>query len=306
MSDVRARELGARVNAQSSDTAVSTNGEGLDRNRAPSYDGVFDSIVEELDASSSPRLDLGIAIPMYRERDRISATVAALAASPLADSGVGIWFVDDGSTDDTVRVLHDSLARCGLSNAQVLALGSNRGKGAAVRTGVLEAAKHCRYVGFLDADLSLDPADVVAAFVQMRVHDVDAVIGDRVVDLRHQPPLRRVSSVVFRSVANALVETSVRDSQCAMKLFRREVAQTVFSAMTTDGFAFDVELLARLRATGARVREVPIRWEHQRGSQVNALSDGLAMLRDVYRIRRVLREQPTLRGASMPVARSSV
>jgi hypothetical protein len=155
---------------------------------------------------------------------------------------------------------------------------------------MLAAASQARYVGFLDADLSLDPSDVAAAFTRMLHMDCDVLVGDRVVQIEHQPRFRRVASLVFRSIATHLAPTGVRDSQCAMKLFRSSIARPLFESMQTDGFAFDVELLVRARLLKLHVAETPVEWQPQPGSRVNPITDSIRMLREVRAVRhRLLR-----------------
>jgi dolichyl-phosphate beta-glucosyltransferase len=247
----------------------------------------FDSIAAEL-AKRSITLDLCLVVPMYNEAKRIAASIKTLAASALSSDRVGFVFVDDGSTDNTVSAARAAIAEFGLAQAQVLVLKANLGKGGAVRAGMLTATASAHYVGYLDADLSLDPSDVAAAFTRMRASDAEVLVGDRIVDATHQPKLRRLASLTFRSLAAMVAPTGVRDTQCAMKLFRANVARNVFEPLQTNGFGFDVEVLVRARAIGARVDELPIAWTHTEGSSVNAAAESYRMMRDVLKVRRAL------------------
>jgi dolichyl-phosphate beta-glucosyltransferase len=240
-------------------------------------------IWEPADLFGNPIPELTIVIPMHREATRIEATVAALAGSPLHRPGVAFVFVDDGSDDATATVAFRAMERHRLGFGRVLVLPRNVGKGAAIAAGMADARGE--YLAFLDADLSLDPADVSRAFARLQVTDADAIVGVRIVDERHQPRLRRIASLVFRTMASSIVATGVTDPQCAMKIFRGDVAKDLFGSLATAGYAFDVELLARARRDGVRVLELPIAWEHQEGSKVRPVADGLAMLRELLSIR---------------------
>jgi dolichyl-phosphate beta-glucosyltransferase len=253
--------------------------------RLPSAE--FDSIAIEL-AKGAFALDLCIVVPMYNEANRIANSIKALACSALSGERVGFVFVDDGSTDNTVSVARSAIEEFALAQAQVLKLKANVGKGGAVRAGMLAAAASAHFVGYLDADLSLDPSDVAAAFTRMRASDCDVLVGDRIVDFSHQPKLRRFASLTFRSLASVAAPTGVRDTQCAMKLFRADVARNVFEPLQTNGFGFDVEVLVRSRAIGARIDELPIAWTHSEGSSVNAATESYRMMRDVLKVRRAL------------------
>jgi glycosyltransferase involved in cell wall biosynthesis len=247
----------------------------------------FEDIVAAL-AIESITYDLAIVIPMYREASRIRRSIRHLASSALCGERVAFLFVDDGSPDTTIATAKAAIQEFGLLNATVLPLPQNVGKGGAVKAGMLAAVRDARYVGFLDADLSLDPSDVAAAFTRMVTMDCDVLIGDRVVQFEHQPKFRRLASVTFRAIASRIAPTGVRDSQCAMKLFRSSVARPLFESMQTDGFAFDVELLVRARLLKLDVSELPIEWQPQPGSSVNPVSDSIRMLREVRAVRRRL------------------
>lgn len=230
--------------------------------------------------------DLTLVIPMFRESKRIEATVATLAASALNRSNIEFLFVDDGSDDQTSEVASAAIEACRLGNARVLPLPSNRGKGGAIQAGVSAASG--AHIGFLDADLSLDPAEVARAFSRLQAMKCDGVVGDRKVDPKQQPALRKLASEVFRVLTASLVRTGVRDTQCAMKLFRGPVAHKLFSEMETQGFAFDVELLGRARLAGYRIEQVDVAWTHQEGSSLNPLVESVRMFRSVLAIRRTL------------------
>jgi dolichyl-phosphate beta-glucosyltransferase len=232
-------------------------------------------------------LDLTIVIPMYRESERIAQTIATLAASPLNRPGVAFLFVDDGSGDNTAEVATAAIAAETLRSATVKSLPLNVGKGGAVRAGMSMAKG--RYLGYLDADLSLDPADVSRALARIETTGADMVIGERVVDMQRQPKLRRVASGMFRKLASGVSGLDLVDPQCAMKIFRADAAVSLFGALTTDGFAFDVELLARAAKQNYRVEAMKIRWQHQPGSKVNPVTDSVRMYRELLRIRRTLR-----------------
>jgi dolichyl-phosphate beta-glucosyltransferase len=231
--------------------------------------------------------DLTIVIPMFRESARIAKSVALLAASPLNRDGVRFLFVDDGSRDSTPTTTFAAIEHFGLHDATVLCLHENVGKGGALRAG-FKAARG-RYLAFLDADLSLDPAEVSRAFARMQLSDVDVLVGERIVDEREQPKFRRFASRVFRTLAASIVDTGVVDPQCAMKIFRVSAAKELFTRLDTDGYAFDVEILGRARQRGLRVEQLPIAWHHQDGSKVDPLRDGLRMLGELVRIRATLR-----------------
>lgn len=242
-------------------------------------------------APARTRPVLTLVVPMFREVARIESTVCSLAGSPLADGSVTFLFVDDGSPDATADVAEAAIAACGLADAHVLRLPRNVGKGGAVRAGVLAA--DTEVVGFVDADLSLDPSVVHDALARLRRTGVDGVVGHRVVDRAEQPMLRLVASKLFRWFTAIVAPTGVHDTQCAMKLFRTGAARALFERLTTEGFAFDVEVLLRARTAGMVVDEVPVPWTHQDGSSVDPLVEAVRMGRAVLGLRAAVRRTPT-------------
>ncbi len=226
-----------------------------------------------------------LVVPMFREADRIARSLVALNEAGL--DGIALVLVDDGSSDNTVAVATACIAELGLRDASVLALPANLGKGGAVRAGILEATTP--YVGFVDADLSLDPLEIRRALNRLHLTRGDIVVGERVIDPETQPRLRRLASLAFRRLTDTLAPTGVRDPQCALKVFRRDVAFALFDALDTDGYSFDVEVLLRARSAGYTIDEMAVRWTHQPGSKVHPVRDSLRMMGEVRRIGRNLR-----------------
>ena len=285
MSDAR-NQISAR--GEPDRTAPANLGESAAGSASPDTGDAFSQLRRDFERGATLRT-LTVVVPMYREEKRIERTIATLAGSGLHRHDIGFCFVDDGSPDDTIARTYGAIARFGLRNAEVLRLDRNCGKGGAVRAGILHVAVGSQLVGFLDADLSLDPSEVITGIARLELTGADALVGERIVQTAKQPKIRRLGSLLFRRLASSLVPTGVRDSQCAMKLFRSEVAVPLFVAMETTGFAFDVELMARLKRGRYVVTETPVLWEHQAGSQINAGTDAVRMIREVLAIRRMLR-----------------
>ena len=238
---------------------------------------------------------------MYREAPRVAGTIRTLAASALNHPATEIILVDDGSDDDTVPIARAVLAATSLA-ASILRLERNLGKGGAVRAGVLASAG--RVVGFSDADLSAGVTEIAKCFAVVESGRAEVVFSSRaaagsVLPVR-QPKLRELSGKVFNLALRLLGLTRFRDTQCGLKVFTREAAFRLFEHLSITGFAFDVELLLVAERLGLRVEEVPVEWRHVEESRVRALRDGLAMLRDVVRLRLALRARhPVLSPSDM-------
>jgi len=236
-------------------------------------------------AESEP-LRLSVVVPAFNEERRIGPTLeriaAYLARQPYAAE---IIVVDDGSTDLTVPRAEASLREG--PPFRILSRAVNRGKGAAVRDGVMAAAGG--FILFTDADLST-PIEELEKFWPEIEAGADAVIGSRALpgsDVQvHQAAVRETMGKTFNLLVRFLVMRGYPDTQCGFKLFRTAAAKDVFSRLRTEGFSFDVEVLWLCRKLGYRVRQVPVCWRNSPESRVRLVRGSLAMLRDLWRIRR--------------------
>jgi dolichyl-phosphate beta-glucosyltransferase len=222
---------------------------------------------------------LSVVLPCYNEADRLPGTLQTLLAELSAVPGeVEVLVVDDGSTDATVAVAEDVAAVDG--RVRVLSYGPNRGKGFAVRTGML-AAQGERVV-FTDADGSYGPSDlsrIVAALDQAPV-----AIGTRAAGASG-PVARRAASRVFNLAIRGALGLPFGDTQSGLKGFRRAAARQLFGQARVDGFAFDVEVLWLARRHGLGVAEVDVQAMERQGSKVQLVADALAMLGQVWTVR---------------------
>lgn len=240
---------------------------------------------------TSARVRRSLVIPMYRERSRITATLTLLAGSELDAEHTQLLLVDDGSDDDTVSVAVAESARLGLG-CEVLRV-AHRGKGSAVAAGMLAASGDA--VAFTDADLSTGVTDIVACLAAVESDEADVVVGTRAHALsqitKPGSAARKMSGWGYNTVLRGLGLTSLRDTQCGLKGFTRDAAEALFSDLSTPGFAFDIEILARAERLGLRLHELPVTWSHVEASRVRIARDAPRMLLDAVRIRRVLRDQ---------------
>ncbi|MET0410729.1 MAG: dolichyl-phosphate beta-glucosyltransferase [Polyangiaceae bacterium] len=233
--------------------------------------------------------EVSIVIPAYNEARRIVPTLASRIEYFDARSlPYEIIVVDDGSRDSTAAVVRE-VARWHAS-LRLIRLPSNLGKGAAVRTGVRNAAGQ---LVLLD---DADGATPIAEFSRLREAvdaGADVAIGSRAFPGEQSKIERRllrfVTGRVFAFVVNRWVVPGIADTQCGFKLFKGAVARRIFALQQLDGFAFDVEALHLAQVFGHTVAEVPIHWADVPGSKVSVATDSLRMLWDVLRTPLVVR-----------------
>lgn len=230
------------------------------------------------------RPDLSIVLPAFNEGARLPVSVPVLLEHLAERSGrTEVILVDDGSTDDTVRVAEKLLAP--LAQSGVLRLGRHAGKGAAVRAGVARATGH--QVAFMDADMAADLGSLDPLLAAL--DDVHVAVGSRGAPgavTSGVTPSSDAAHRAFNQLARQVTGMSIMDFQCGFKAFRGPVAKLLFHFLREPGYAFDVELLATADRLGYDLREVPVRWEAVRGSHVRIVVDSLIMAVQVTRISR--------------------
>lgn len=231
------------------------------------------------------RVDLEIIIPAYNEQDRIVRTLKRIAEYYAEQPYT--WrcsVVSDGSTDSTPQIVREFVATH--SDFRIHHYEKNRGKGYAVRMGMLESV--AARVLFCDADLAT-PQEETALLMKALDNGADVAIGSRPLkesnlEIR-QPWYREWLGRMFNKAVQLLATKGIDDTQCGFKMFTDKAALEIFKRCKLDGFSFDFEALMIARDLGMRIDEVPIRWSHQEGSKVVLMRDGPRMLRDLVKLR---------------------
>jgi len=225
---------------------------------------------------------LSVVVPAYGEAATVGATLGRIRAEvgdELGPADLELVVVDDGSPDTTAAAAEAAGAD------QVLVLERNRGKGAAVRAGVLAARG--RTVAFTDADLAYPPRQLLRALDEVET-GWDMVVGSRrhveTTTLVRAQRLREVGGRVINLLSQTVLLGQYRDTQCGLKAFRSDVARLLFSRGRIDGFAFDVELFHLAERYRLSLTEVAVEVENSERSSVRAARDGLRVVRDLFRI----------------------
>ena len=227
---------------------------------------------------------------MYNEGAIIGATLKTVSEYMRKSfEDYEVLFCDDGSTDGCRAAVE------AFGDGRIKAVGydKNRGKGAAVRHGMLSATGDI--IIFTDCDLAYG-LDVVkrAAQIFEDEPDTDIVIGSRNLTndgYEGYTLIRRLASKAYIKCVALAAGFGLTDSQCGFKCFRRDTAREIFSRCEVDGFAFDLEALIIAENIGARIREMPVKVVNHRESKVHVLGDSVKMLSDVRRMRKKIKKK---------------
>jgi glycosyltransferase involved in cell wall biosynthesis len=235
-------------------------------------------------------LTLSLILPAYNEALRLPRYLDSVRRHLDANhpGRAEVIVVDDGSDDGLDRALEAQAAVW--PALRLLRHETNRGKGAAVRTGMLAAVGEL--VLFADAD-GATPIEEEARLAEAIRRGADLAVGSRLVEggaaRRRRRRVRELAGRLFAAVARRAVGVAVRDTQCGFKMFRREAARRIFSELRETGYLFDLEVLALARRFGYETAEVPVDWTEIPGGHFHLVGSLPRVLVDLWRLRRRLR-----------------
>ena len=237
-----------------------------------------------------PFVDLSIVVPAYNEEHRLPPTLAKLHAfletQPLRYE---IVVVDDGSKDNTCGIVEQTMAT--IPGLRLVRQPRNRGKGAAVRRGMLEARGQIRVM--CDADGSMPAEELPKLLAPIVACKAEIAIGSRYAEGAKTDKKQPFYRVLWSRLCNRVIQKSlvpgVRDTQCGFKAFTAESARDLFRDGRVDGWAFDLEILALARRRGFSIAEVGVEWMDDGRSRVNPLKDMWKVIREAITIRKNLK-----------------
>jgi glycosyltransferase involved in cell wall biosynthesis len=230
---------------------------------------------------------LSIVIPAYNEENRIGTTLKGTfdyLDRQAYDAEVIV--VDDGSKDRTTQRVLEFQERA-QGRLRLVENPGNRGKGYAVRNGMLEAAGEI--ILFYDADLATPTSEIAKVIEPIAEDRYDVVFGSRALKYEligtHQSFLRELRGRGGNLFLRAMLGLSFKDTQCGFKAFRKAAARTIFPLQRVEGFGFDPEILFIAQKQGWRLLEMPVRWNHVEGSSVTLFGTTIKVLVEVSAIR---------------------
>lgn len=237
--------------------------------------------------------DVSIVVPAFEEEDRLGSSLAKIASYLMeSETSAEIIVVDDGSADKTAEVAESVLRNTPVIASKVIRYEQNRGKGFAVRTGLLAAAGEIAL--FSDADLSTPIEEMPKLIDPILAGDFDVTFGSRALDRSligtHQPWRREQGGKVMNLIIRTMSGLPFADTQCGFKAFRMSKFRPLLDVMTIDRFGFDIEFLFVANYHKLRLKEIPVRWNNVEGSKVNVIRDTRRMFTELGQIRRNARK----------------
>jgi glycosyltransferase involved in cell wall biosynthesis len=235
---------------------------------------------------------LSIVVPAFNEAARLEPSLQRIVEylREMRDPSE-LLVVDDGSRDDTTAIAEKVARDSAPVPTRVIRYAENRGKGYAVRLGLLEA--QANVVLFSDADLSTPITETPKLIDPIRNGECDLSFGSRALDRRligvHQSWRREQGGRVFNLIVRLATGLPFWDTQCGFKAFRMSVCRPLIEAAQIDRFGFDVELIYLAHLAQLRLSEIPVRWDHTAGGPLDASGnysrDSMRMINEVRRIR---------------------
>lgn len=230
-------------------------------------------------------MQLSIIIPAYNEELRLPSTLDSInqyISSTFKEEQVEVIVVSDGSTDGTERIVREA----GMSSLRLLSYKRNRGKGFALRYGVLESKGALVLINDADGSTPIKEFDRLKSFIDDKTQ---VVIGSRAMTSAETKVktvwYRKFIGRTFAAIVNFLIVPGISDTQCGFKLFTRKAADELFGRQRSERFSFDVELLFLANRLGFKSKEVSVNWTNTPGSKVNLVKDSISMLIDIFRFR---------------------
>jgi dolichyl-phosphate beta-glucosyltransferase len=228
-------------------------------------------------------------IPMYNESSIIADTAKTVSEYMQKNfDSYEVLFADDGSLDGSGNIVRELQ----LPNVRVVGYGKNRGKGCAIRTGMLEAQGEI--VMFTDADLAYGTEVIKRVYDTLSASDANMLIGSRNLSedgYEGYTLLRKLMSKIYIKVLCVVGGFKLSDSQCGCKAYKGEAVKEIFGRCKVDGFAFDFESILWAQKLGYKIVEMPVKIVNHRESTVNVVKDTVRMLGDLRKMKKRIKKE---------------
>lgn len=231
-----------------------------------------------------------IIFPIYNEEKRLILSLKEIKKFSISfkKRNLELIFVNDGSKDNSFNLIKDFKKRNQKKiDIKLISYRTNKGKGFAVKTGILKSSKE--WILICDCDLSVHPKQLIKWFNQKKILSREtAYFGSRV----HQNSIikadltRIILGFFFKKILKYLLQIELGDTQCGFKLFNKRGIKKVFRNLKSFGFAFDIELIFLLKNSKIKIVELPLKWVHKSGSKLNFFIDIPKMLFEILRIKK--------------------
>jgi dolichyl-phosphate beta-glucosyltransferase len=225
---------------------------------------------------------LSIILPAYNEQIRLPDSIAKIHSFiQSVNYSTEVIIVDNGSTDNTFNMAKDFAIN--YPNFHVIEE-KNKGKGNAVKTGMLNAKGQYRI--FSDVDLSVPITEIVNFLPPMNYSPISIASREASGAIRYNEPWNRhIMGRVFNLLVSKLLIPELKDTQCGFKCFRADAADAVFHNLTSGGWAFDIEILYVARLLNFQICEIPVSWYYHENSKISPVRDSIAMFKEVFNIK---------------------
>jgi len=237
-------------------------------------------------------MDLSIVIPAFEESKKIARDVESAAKFLESNHLAGeIIVVDDGSKDNTSEVA-ESVKIPPQVIRRVIRYQKHHGKGYAVRRGIMESKGE--YVMFADSGCCVPYENALRGLELLKSGQCDIAHGSRKMQGCHigkaQSLYRRICSRIFHwyVIIRMKIPSELTDTQCGFKIYRGDVARNLYGESSTDGFAFDIEIIMRAQKRGYRIKEFPLHWSCDRDSRLSPSRSVWHVLSELATIKRLL------------------
>lgn len=237
--------------------------------------------------------EISIIIPAFEEQDRLGESVREILRYIETEKlSAELIIVDDGSGDKTAEIGEKTCAEFPEIASKVIRYEKNRGKGFAVKTGLLAA--NADIALFSDADLSTPIEELSKLIEPIKAGEFDVTFGSRALDRtligEHQPWRREQGGKVFNLIVRTLTGLPFWDTQCGFKAFNMTKFRPLLDVMQIEKFGFDVEFLFVANLHKLKLKEIPVRWNHDERTKVNVLRDSQRMFNEVRLIRKYAKQ----------------